>query len=137
MSGWNESAWFAMFFGVALKSTVALGAAWLAACLLRNRSAAARHLVWTGTFTALLALPFLSVSLPVLPVTGAGALLADPGLVFQTSGAARADTAAARDPQSSTTQPALIAPWRPDWRLSVMLLWAVGVAVSVTQMLVN
>src|SRR5437667_194449 len=42
MTGWNESAWFAIFVGVALKSTAVLGAAWLGAFLMRGRSAAAR-----------------------------------------------------------------------------------------------
>jgi TonB family protein len=138
MSGWNESVWFAMFMGVALKSTAALGAAWVAAFVLRKRSAAARHLVWTAAFAALLALPFLSVWLPVLPVPGAGALL-DSGLVFQTTATARADAiGAARNPQgSSAAEPARSAPWRLDWQLSLMLLWAAGGAVGLTQMLVN
>ena len=138
MSGWNESVWFAMFMGVALKSTAVLGAAWVAAFVLRKRSAAARHLVWTAAFAALLALPFLSVWLPVLPVPGAGAVL-DSGLVFQTTATARADAiGAARNPQgSSAAEPARSAPWRLDWRLSLMLLWAAGGAVGLTQMLVN
>ena len=36
MWGWNESMWFAIFAGVALKSTAVLGVAWLAALLLRG-----------------------------------------------------------------------------------------------------
>ena len=45
MLGWNESAWFSIFIGAALKSTAVLGAACLLAFLLRKRSAAARHVV--------------------------------------------------------------------------------------------
>ncbi len=58
----------------AWKGTVILGAAMAAAAILRRSPAALRHLVWTATFAALLALPVLtlelprSVSLPVLEV---------------------------------------------------------------------
>jgi hypothetical protein len=68
MSSWNVSGWFSIFASVALKSTVVLGAAWLAAWALRGRSAALRHLVWTAAAAAVLALPFLSASLPALRV---------------------------------------------------------------------
>ena len=74
MFGWNESAWFSIFIGAALKSTAVLGVAWLFAFLMRARSAAARHLVWTAAAAAVLALPFLSATLPVLPVPIAVAL---------------------------------------------------------------
>src|SRR5438046_5489610 len=95
MTGWNESAWFAICVGVALKSTVVLGAAWMAAFLLRSRSAAARHLVWTAAAAAVLALPFLSVSLPALRVPLAGALLPEATVLFQTTAAIGADRAGA------------------------------------------
>src|SRR6266436_5981121 len=138
MTGWNELAWFAMFAGVALKSTAVLCAAWLGAFLMRGRSAAARHLVWTAAAAAVLALPFLSVTLPILPVPVAGALLPDVSVVFQTAATARADVAVSRDTQqsimSSAAQPA---PWRPDWRLSLMLLWAAGAVAALMQMLVT
>src|SRR5437763_15115017 len=73
MFAWNEAAWSSILMGSALKSTVALGAAWLLAFLLRARSAAVRHLVWTAAAAAVLALPFLSVALPALrlPLTAA------------------------------------------------------------------
>ena len=64
MTTWNESMWFAMFVGVALKSTAVLGLAWLVTILLRLRSAALRHLVWTAAAAAVLAMPFLSLTLP-------------------------------------------------------------------------
>src|SRR6266851_4687202 len=57
---------FPILISVALKSTVILVAAWLCAFLLRKRSAAARHLVWTAAAVAVLALPILTVSLLAL-----------------------------------------------------------------------
>ena len=66
MFSWSESAWFSMMAGAALKGTVVLGAAWLAAFAMRGRSAAARHLVWTAAAAAVLAIPFLSAGLPAL-----------------------------------------------------------------------
>src|SRR5437588_6999371 len=113
MLGWNETAWFAMFIGVALKSTVVLGVAWFAAFALRGRSAAARHLVWTAAAAAVLALPFLSVSLPVLPVPAPAGLAAN--FVFRTTVAAGADTAATPAPRAIGAAPISRAGvgWRP------------------------
>src|ERR1035441_2448456 len=63
MLNWTASAW-PIVASAALKSTLVLGAAWLMAYVLRGRSAAARHMVWTASAAALVALPFLSVGLP-------------------------------------------------------------------------
>src|SRR5438105_2601251 len=122
MLGWNETAWFAMFIGVALKSTVVLGVARFAAFLLRGRSAAARHLVWTAAAAAVLALPFLSASLPALRVPGAGALAPGVSVVFQTTATTLADAADARSSQrTGGLRPGQPAQWSPDWRLWLML----------------
>jgi hypothetical protein len=51
---------YSLFIETALKSTVVLGAAWVVALWLRQRSAAIRHLAWSSAFAALLTLPFLS-----------------------------------------------------------------------------
>ena len=61
MFGWNDTLWFAIFAGAALKSTAVLAAAWLFVFLLRRHSAATRHLVWTAALAAIVALPFLLV----------------------------------------------------------------------------
>lgn len=137
MTGWNESAWFSMFVGVALKSTLALCAAWLVAAALRARSAAALHLVWTAGMAALLTLPLLSLAVPAVRVTVPAALV-PPGLTFRTTAVDRAPVAASQ----TATRPAAIAPanrtpWRPDWRLWLMLLWAAGAAAAFAQMLVG
>jgi TonB family protein len=136
MLGWNETAWFSIFMGAALKSTAVLGAAWLSAFLLRGRSAAARHLVWTAAAAAVLALPFLSISLPALPVA-AGAQVLNIGVLFRTTATAHADAAGSQGSQAASMAAASRAlPWRPDWRLWLMLLWTAGSVAALAQMLV-
>jgi TonB family protein len=137
MHGWNESAWFSLCAGVALKSAATLGAAWLMARVLRGRSAAAVHLVWTACAAALLALPLLSVAMPAMRVNVPGALL--PGLVFRTDAVAGAPAevfprGAARSAEGRNA-PVSPAPWRPDWRMWPMLLWAVGAGAAFAQLL--
>src|SRR5580658_6185279 len=108
MLGWNEAAWFAFLWSLALKGTAVLCAAYVAAFGLRHRSAAARHLVWTAAFAALLALPLLSVSLPSLRIPGAATILPDASsLVFRTTAVATAPQAA--PPFASATPAAHIA----------------------------
>jgi TonB family protein len=137
MTGWNESAWFSLLMGAALKSTLVLGAAWLMAMALRGRSAAALHLVWTAGSAALLTLPLLSVAIPAVRVTVPGALL-PPGVMFQTTavaGAAGAVSPAVARPGAAANAPVKPAPWHPDWRLWLMLLWAAGCSLASAQML--
>ena len=133
---WNETAWFSIFLSTALKSTAVLGASWLVAFALRGRSAAARHLVWTAAAAAVLALPFLSVSLPALPVA-ASALVLDVGVLFRTTATAHPDAGGSQSPQpAGVAAPSRSLLWRPDWRLSLMLLWAAGSVAALAQMLV-
>src|ERR1035438_2659166 len=90
MIDWTASAW-PILASAALKSTLVLGAAWLIAYVLRGRTAAARHMVWTASAAALVALPFLSVGLPALRIPWANAVLpADAGLVFRLTAATAA-----------------------------------------------
>src|SRR3954447_7086621 len=91
MGNWTASAW-PILASAALKSTLVLGAAWLINYLLRRRSAAARHTVWTAAAAALVALPLLSVALPAVRVRLAnGVLPADPGIVFRATAGAAAE----------------------------------------------
>src|SRR5579864_9393718 len=82
MTHWNPG----ILPGIALKATAVLGVAWVLALLFRRRSAAWRHLIWTCAFAALLLLPLLSVSLPVLPVNVSGPVL-PAGALFRAAAA--------------------------------------------------
>src|SRR5260370_12348333 len=99
---------FSILIATALKSTVVLGAAWVLAFVLRGRSAAARHLVWTAAAAAVLALPFLSVSLPGLPVP------ASTGLVFHALSSASGDAAATTSVTARNSAPTQTTPPPPS-----------------------
>ncbi len=135
MLGWNVSEWFSIFVSAALKSTAVLGAASLAAWALRGRSAALRHLVWTAAAAAVLALPFLSVSLPALRLPASGALLPfDPAVVFQVASSAVEPLSSSLLPPAAARR-AMDARRYYDWRIWLMLLWAAGVAAAFARML--
>jgi TonB family protein len=128
----REIMWYSMLAGAALKGTAVLAAAWLAAFLLRRHSAAARHLVWTAALAAVLALPFLSMSLPAWRVAAPAAL---PAVVFQTSASAADAGPSPPSAPGAQAAPDRPAPWRPDWRMWLALLWAAGTAASCLRML--
>jgi TonB family protein len=136
MSGWSESTWFAFAMGAALKSTSVLAAGWAIAFLLRRRSAAARHLVWTAAAAAVLALPFLSVSLPAvrIPVVGVMAPF-DPTVLFRASSVAGGPAAAAGVPAVRSGASAVPAKRGLDWPVILMLVWAFGAAFALARML--
>ena len=135
MWSFNESAWFPVFVLTAMKSAAVLGAAWLIAALMRRRSAAARHLVWTAAFAALLALPFLSAMMPPLHLSQSIPL---PDITFQaTTGATpAADSAVAQALRTSgVPAPGAPVPRRFDLRFWLMAIWAAGSALALLQML--
>jgi TonB family protein len=135
MPGWNESAWFALVLGIGLKGTLVLGAAWSLAFMLRRRSAASRHLVWTAAAAALLALPALSVSLPALRVRAGALAPLVPTVTFRATAAAPAPAPVSLRPSTvKAPEPARRAPWRTDFRLGLMLLWAAGAALGLLHM---
>src|SRR5690242_17958805 len=85
MLNWTATLW-PVVVAMAIKSAAVIGAAWLVTLVMRHRSAASRHVVWTACAAALLALPVLSVSLPALRLPAASAILpGDPGLVFRST----------------------------------------------------
>src|SRR5690348_9678600 len=114
---------------LALKSTLVLLAAWLLALALSRRSAALRHLVWTGALAALLALPLLSVVLPILRLPDVLTPV-EPAVVFQTlvtgtAGGGLQRTDAVPRPEHSRPQES-----RPLW----WIIAAVPAALIWTQM---
>lgn len=131
---WNETAWISLFVSTALKSMVVLGAAWFAVFLLRGRSAASRHLVWTAASAALLALPLLSIALPALTVSG----VPTPGsIAFRATAATTSSTGspAAEVPSKATAAGTTQKhSWRPDWQVSILLLWVAGTVLSFARM---
>ena len=137
MFGWNDTMWFAVFTGAALKGTAVLAAAWFCAFLLRRHSAATRHLVWTAVLAGIAALPFLLVSLPVLRVPVATSLLpGTTGVMFRatasTSSHAGGLQSGARPPAATSFRAAA---WSPDWKTALMLFWAAGAAVVLIRIL--
>ena len=67
IQGWSETLLYGMAF-FALRATILLLAAWGVVRLLRNGSAASRHLVWTSVLAGVLVLPLLSASIPTIPL---------------------------------------------------------------------
>jgi TonB family protein len=124
---------FPILMSVALKSTAILVAAWLCAFLLRKRSAAARHLVWTAAAVAVLALPILIVSLPALRLPIANTTTS---ILFQAIGSEQTDTQTRGVVTPlGTSAPVGQAQWRPDWKMGITLLWIAGSLLALAQML--
>jgi TonB family protein len=130
MSTWA----LAILAGAAIKGTAILGVGWVAALALRQRSAAARHLVWTAVASALLALPLLAVVLPALrvPLKTTGALA-----FFSVDSVGRAGgSTLGRGAAPATVAMATASDAAPfDWRPWIVGLWAAGAAAGVLQML--
>jgi TonB family protein len=131
----NEAGWFSLLAGFALKSTLVLGAAWLTSLALRSRSAAARHLIWTAAAAAVLALPYFSMSLPALRVPSLSTLAPGVAVLFEISTTAKPEAASSVDFRSRLQSHMRNQPWRPKWRESAVLLWAIGAAAFILQML--
>ena len=137
MFGMNESAWFAAAAGLALKSTAVMSLAWLAAFLLRRRSAAVRHLVWTSAAAAVVLLPVLSISLPPVAVPAASGFLAHMSISVAARGAAAGPSQGAVRPatEMATKAASRALPSISGWPLVLTLLWIVGALASLGQTL--
>jgi TonB family protein len=124
------ASFFLLFITAALKGTIVLSAAGLITLAMRRQSAAARHLVWTAALAGILALPFLSITLPTLriPVPAAS------DFIFQTTASALAEQphpAIHSTPQLPPTQPAVTL----DWPTALLALWALGAAIALIRLL--
>src|SRR5579871_1035832 len=123
---WTGLASFSLLMDFAFKSTAVLGLAWLLVAMLHRSSAASRHLIWTSAFLAIVALPFLVVSLPRLSLPVPEKVLkAAPMLTFRADAAVPADSgqvapAATRMPLKRPAR------WRPSWSAYLPLIWAGG-----------
>jgi bla regulator protein blaR1 len=111
-----------------LRATLLLSLACAAAVLLHRSSAAARHLVWASTLTALLALPMLCAIGPSLSIK------VPPEVAAQVAAQVAATVAAppsalVAPPSTAATNPAptenLVRP-AIEWRLVFGALWAAG-----------
>ncbi len=98
----GADSWLQVLLDVAIKSLIILGLAKALLGLFKNRSAAARHLVWSVTVSALLVLPVLTLSLPAvgLPVL--------PTLIANT--AAKAQVSEQSEPSADSPAPHQAAP---------------------------
>jgi TonB family protein len=135
MLNWTATLW-PVAAAIAIKGTIVLAAAWFIALLLRGRSAATRHIVWTTCAAALVALPALSIILPALRVPVAGAILpGDPGIVFGSDAVLAAPASAApENVPAGTATPVAVEVESIDWRPVVLCLWAGGAIVGLLQL---
>jgi TonB family protein len=122
---------FSILASAALKGTAVLIAAGLAAWMLRRRSAAARHLVWTAAAAALLALPILSLTLPALRVP---ARSNGPLAVFQVFSSQRtAPSPRLAAPADTFASRAGAAAREIDFRTGTTVVWAIGASFFLLQ----
>ncbi len=115
---------------VAFKSTVILAVAWVVMLVLRHKSAALRHQVWSLALAAVLVLPFLSTALPAwrIPITNSLPL---------NSFRFRTEVVAGQTSVQTPLAPAVA--WVAGAGNSSLFrtLWLLGAAVSFGQMLVG
>jgi beta-lactamase regulating signal transducer with metallopeptidase domain len=135
---------FELFAEMAVRSIVVLGAALLAALLMRPLSATTRHMVWSTASGILLLLPVVSILLPPTALTKAVALpfqMVDAAVTLTNVGAeivAQTNAEAEMDHAYQFSNELLVtntshgnvfsAGWRRmDFRLLLLLGWASGV----------
>ena len=131
----STSEWYSFFLGAGVKSTAVLAAAWALSILMRRSSAAARHLVWTAAFAALLTLPLLLIAVPALRVPVAGTFMATEALFHTSVTASATMLPSAAAPNSGQVAKAGSAPSRPDWPWVLVLLWVSGACVALAHLL--
>src|SRR5271155_3070538 len=116
-------------FALAIKSSAVLGLACCLTLLLRKRSAAVRHLVWTASAGAGLVLPFLSIVMPVLRVPVVAPGFATPAFYVTATAPREVVTPLALEPAKGGLPRARTIPNWPG------LVWSAGTLVLLIRML--
>ena len=113
---------------MAIKGTFVLIAALAVSIALRRASAAARHFVWTAALSALLALPLLSLALPVWRVLPQSATIvtAPASPANDSAGVAVLPRRAPSNRASARLSPAEAAPAPATWPAWTLLVWTLG-----------
>jgi beta-lactamase regulating signal transducer with metallopeptidase domain len=124
----SEQLLFSVWAAAALKGTAVLGAAWLITALLRHRTAALRHMVWTAAFTIIILLPAGMATLPPAAVPAGSPLrILDPADAIPALQASAPEPA----PLISTPQQRVRPPF--NWRAAALLVWAAGALVGLAR----
>ena len=142
----QDLSWLAIADAIA-KATVLLAAAAIASALLRRRSAATRHLVWTLALLAIVALPVLSTALPrwQLPLLE---IASEPAVMPSVSAPALARVAAPMPTIATSASQQIVTstPVRPDarriraglnavsWPTLLFAIWAAGFAAVLARL---
>lgn len=127
---------FTILAAAAVKSAVVFALAWIIAKLMRSGSAAARHLVWTSAAAVVIALPVVSTWMPAwkIPALAAWRETAATFRINATAANPAEDMVTIPEGGRNTLAKALA---KPDWRTVVSLVWAIGTAVTLLEMLLG
>lgn len=128
---------FAILAGAAVKSVAVVALAWAITKLMRRASAASRHMVWTASAAAVIALP---VFLAWTPVRVKGLKWRVPGpaaAIFEVNSSASAPAEPGAGSAASHHAAGARAKAIPDWRVLIAGMWALGSAIALVQMLVG
>jgi len=115
--------------GCAGKATILFALAWIAAILMQKQSAAVRHRVWAVGILSALTLPVCTMCLPAWHsnvLAGAAALWAP--------GRAIAESSSAEKLPAMVVNAATVSPWRSETSGVLLLIWAMGAAIFVAQL---
>lgn len=125
-----------MLGGLAWRSTVLIAAGAALAWLLSNRSAAVRHLVWTGVFAGLLATPVFMLILPEFGVPAPEAIQrTDAAVRLLVNGSAAPLQKQQSQPDTPGGRPKLPVP--TDWSVVLVAILCGGCLLSMTGLVTN
>jgi beta-lactamase regulating signal transducer with metallopeptidase domain len=132
VSEWIDYGFCGALLDASIKSVVVLALTWSAVRLMRNRSAAARHLVWCAATIAILIVPVLSLALPSWRTLPSPVSM---GVYLAPLRAATVTISAQMAPQSiNGSSPAHIS---LDVATLLFVCWAIGVVVLLLPMLLG